>query len=245
MADFEEISFVIPGYTPDTIPLDRLIVYLQQFAQLLGDPENMHLVQIKKSSVAPVIHMPKATALAARERVSRVARGDGTDRQRAAYQRIGLMVRRDTGKDKRPALLKAGSQVMLTIPAAPAFEGDGVRVRQATTIDGQLVKIGGVGEDAGIQVVDLQGRTISRMAATRGMAKELAKRIYEPIRLTGIGVWSRGADEQWSLESMQVQSFEPLEDEDASITLEKMRAAKVSWPKNSLDALRNEREGIV
>ena len=81
MADFEELSFVIPGYTPETMPLGRLIEYLQQMAVVLGDPTNLHLVEIRHSSVAPVLHAPKAIALEARERASRVPRGDGTKRQ--------------------------------------------------------------------------------------------------------------------------------------------------------------------
>ena len=126
MADFEELSFVIPGYTPETMPLGRLIEYLQQMAVVLGDPTNLHLVEIRHSSVAPVLHAPKAIALEARERASRVPRGDGTKRQVDAYNRIRRMVRRDasgTEYSGRPALLKTAERVILEIPAAADKSG--------------------------------------------------------------------------------------------------------------------------
>lgn len=191
MADFEELSFVIPGYTPETMPLGRLIEYLQQMAVVLGDPTNLHLVEIRHSSVAPVLHAPKAIALEARERASRVPRGDGTKRQVDAYNRIRRMVRRDasgTEYSGRPALLKTAERVILEIPAAADEFGLVDGLRQATTIDGQLIRIGGAGEDAALQVQDLDGRILSGFTAKRHLAKELAQLLWEPVRLAGIGV---------------------------------------------------------
>ena len=117
-------------------------------AVVLGDPTNLHLVEIRHSSVAPVLHAPKAIALEARERASRVPRGDGTKRQVDAYNRIRRMVRRDAGGTEyagRPALLKTAERVILEIPAAADDSGLVDGLRQATTIDGQLIRMGGGG----------------------------------------------------------------------------------------------------
>jgi hypothetical protein len=244
MADFEELSFVIPGYTPDTIPLDRLIEYLQQMAVVLGDPTNLHLVAIRESSVSPVLHAPKATALEARERASRVPRGDGTKRQIDAYNRIRRMIRRDVGGTEhagRSALLKTADRVILEIPAAPDDSGVVDGVRQATTIDGQLIRIGGAGEDAALQVQDLDGRILSGFTAKRHLAKELAQLLWEPVRLAGVGVWCRDSEGVWNLARMQVQSYERLEDEDASLTVERLRALEVIWPEDAWERLQDER----
>lgn len=95
MADFEELSFVIPGYTPETMPVGRLIEYLQQMAVILGDPESLRLLGIREGSVARVLHAPKAVALQAKERARRISRGDGTRKQVDAYNRARRMLRRD------------------------------------------------------------------------------------------------------------------------------------------------------
>lgn len=245
MVDFEELSFVIPGYTPDTMPLDRLIEYLQQMAVVLGDPTNLHLVEIRQSSVAPVLRAPKATALEARERASRMQRGDGTKRQVDAYNRIRRMVRRDavgTQYAGRPALLKTFERVILEIPAAPEDSGVVEGLRQASSVDGQLIRIGGAGEDAALQVQELDGRILSGFTAKRHLAKELAQLLWEPVRLNGVGIWCRDSEGLWNLSRMQVQSYERLADEDALLTLERLRDLAISWPQDALERLQSERE---
>jgi hypothetical protein len=244
MADFEELSFVIPGYTPDTMPLDRLIEYLQQMAVVLGDPKNLHLVEIRKSSVAPILHASKEVAIEARERAQRVQRGDGTKRQLEAYNRIRRMVRRDSIGEKnagRPALLRSAERVILAIPPAPDDSGIVEGIRQPTTVDGQLIRVGGAGDAAALQLQDLDGRILSGFTASRQLAKELAPLIYEPIRLMGIGQWCRSADGAWQLDRMLVQSYERLEEEDATVTVERLRDLKVEWPDDAWDRLINER----
>jgi hypothetical protein len=245
MADFEELSFVIPGYSPETIPLTRLIEYLQQMAVVLGDPENLHLVAIKEGSVSPVLHAPKAVALEARDRAGRIQRGDGTRKQVDAYNRIRRMVRRDARDAGKPALLKSADKVVLEIPAAPDDSGVLSGIRQATSVDGQLIRVGGAGEDAALQVQDLQGRILSGFTAKRAIAKDLAKLLWEPVRLHGIGLWERTNEGEWRLERMQVQTHERLEDEDASLVLERLRSLKVIWPEDALDRLRDEREASL
>lgn len=244
MDDHDELSFVIPGYTPETMPLDRLIEYLQQMAVVLGDPTNLHLVEIRKSSTSPVLHAPKAVALEARERAQRVQRGDGTRRQIDAYNRIRRMVRRDAVGALyagRPALLKTADRIILEIPAAPEDTGVVEGLRQATTVDGELIRIGGAGEDAALQVQDLEGRTLSGFTAKRSLAKELCQLLYEPVRLSGVGIWCRDSEGVWSLTRMQVQSYERLEEEDATLTLERMRSLSVEWPEDAIERLRAER----
>lgn len=54
--------------------------------------------------------------------------------------------------------------------------------------------------------------------------------------------WSRNDDGAWTLDRMLVQSFERLEDEDATVTLEKLRDLKVDWPEDTWERLSSERE---
>ncbi len=245
MSDFEDISFVIPCYTPETMPLNRLIDYLQQMAVVLGDPENLHLIEIRKSSTAPVLRTPIATALAVRERAQCVQRGEGTKRQTEAYNRIRHMIRRDAGATvsrERPALLRTSTQVFLEIPAAPKDTGVVEGLRQFTTIDGQLTRVGGAGEDAALQVQQLDGRVMSGFTAKRALAKELASLLYEPVRLMGVGQWYRNEEAHWTLDRMLVQSYERLEDEDALVTVERLRKLNVKWPSDAWDTMTAERE---
>lgn len=245
MADFDTFEFVIPGYTPETIPLDRLLEYLQQVSAMLGDSENIHLVDVRKGSVAPVFKAPKAAALKAQERVARIRRGEGTKRQTDAYKRTGQMLRRDNpGKTRseQRAFIRTPKKVILEIEAAPDDSGVLEGVRQFTTIDGELIRIGGAGENPTLQMVDLQGNILSGFTAKRDMVKELAPLIYQAIRLHGIGVWCRSSEGVWSIDRMQVQSYERLEDESLSMVIERLQDIDVSWPDDALTRLANERE---
>ncbi|RYG89026.1 MAG: hypothetical protein EON59_02425 [Alphaproteobacteria bacterium] len=241
MADFEELSFVIPGHTPETMPLNRLLEYLQQISLVLGSPEKLHLVAIRESSTMPVFHTDLPTALMVRERAHRVQRGDGTKRQVDGLNQIRRMLR-DDGASDRPALLRSTQSIFLQINAAPK-ETSLSGIRQSGSIDGALIKIGGAGESAAIQLQDLDGRIISGFTAKRSVAKELAHHMWDPVRLHGVGQWARNDDGEWALERMQVNSFEPLVDESVAVTLGKLRGANVAWPVDAVERLLAERNG--
>lgn len=242
MADFEDLKIVIPAFTPETMPLDRLIEYLQQAAQVIGDPAELHLIGVEKGSTAPVLRLKTSVAVKARENIARVERGEGTQRQADAFRRMRRMVWRDARDAGRPALLRSDSAVLLEIP--PAQDTSAISgIRQQTTIDGQLTRIGGVGDYAALQMQDLSGKVLTGISASKSLAKEMAKLIYEPIRISGIGVWCRDEEGQWAIEKMQVQSFEPLDDDDAIGMLHQLRALKVEWPDDALEQLAALRGG--
>jgi hypothetical protein len=228
MADFEELSFVIPGHTPETMPLTRLMEYLQQIAHVLGASDKLHLVAVRESSCAPVFHTDAATALTVRERAYRVQRGDGTRKQMDGINQIRRMLRED-GVNNRPALFRSPNAIFLQINAAPketALSG----VRQSGSVDGAVIKIGGAGESAAIQLQDLDGKIVSGFTAKRTLAKDLAHHMWEPVRLHGVGQWGRSEEGEWSLEKMLVNSFEPLADESLGATMAKLRAERNETP---------------
>jgi hypothetical protein len=86
---------------------------------------------------------------------------------------------------------------------------------------------------------------MSGFTAKRGLAKELARLMWEPVRLSGIGQWCRSEDGIWSLERMQVQSYERLEDEGLGVTLERLRNATVEWPEDAYDKMMADREASL
>jgi hypothetical protein len=239
MEDFEELEFLIPAYTPETMPLDRLLQYLQQIGEVIGATSDMHLVRIDESSTKPVFHIPAPQAVEARERVAAVRSGNGTQVQRTAFNRIRRMVRQDGGK---PASLKDHTGVILAFPPAPDEIGAISGVRQPSTFDGALIRIGGVGDFTPIQMQNLDGEVFSGFNAPRTLAKEMAQRLFEPIRVAGIGNWDRSSAGEWKLSNMLIQSYEPLDNDPLEEVFRKLKAAPVPWPSNADDILQAERE---
>lgn len=241
MEEFDELEFEIPAYTPETMPLDRLLQYLREIGEVVGVAHEMHLVRIDPGSTRPVFKMPLPMANEAREKASLVRRGEGTVRQRLAYGRIRQMVRRDGGQ---PASLNDKRGLILDFPPEAEI-GPISGVRQPTTFDGVLLRVGGAGEPTPILMQGQAGEVHAGFSAPRNLAKQMAPRIFDPVRVNGIGSWGRSVLGEWTLEKMLIQSFEGLEDESLAAVLAKLRAAPVVWPANADDLMRAEREAAL
>ena len=215
--------------------------YLQEIGDIVGVAHDMHLVRIDASSTKPVFKMPAPMAIEAREQAVNVQRGEGTIRQRRAYERIRHMVRRDGG---RPASLKDRTGVILSFPPEPETSPI-VGIRQATAFDGILLRVGGAGEFTPILMQGWNGEVYSGFSAARSLAKEMAPRIFDPIRVSGIASWDRNQSGEWVLGKMLIQTYEPLENENLEEVLRQLRAAPVVWPPDVDDALRAERESAI
>jgi hypothetical protein len=187
--------------------------------------------------------MPIPVAIQAREAAAAVRTGGGTARQRAAYNRIRQMVQKDGGKT---ASLQDRTGVILAFPPTPEEIGAITGVRQASSFDGELRKVGGTADDyIPILMRDLTGDLLSGFSAPKSMAKEMAKLLFEPIRVTGIGSWERSPTGDWKLSKMLIQAYEPLGDESLRDVIQKLRGASVKWPDNADKILRAERESAI
>ena len=238
--DFEELEFVIPAYRPETMPLDRLLEYLEQIAALVGAPQDMHLVRIEPSSTKPVFKMPVPAAVRAREQTLNVRAGRGTNRQRDAYETVRKMVRLDGGK---PATLKDRTGVLIDFQ--PEVLVPFLNLRQPTTYEGALLRIGGAGEYSAILMQGTDGETAAGFSAPKSLAKAMALLLFEPIRLAGIGNWERSSNGDWKLSKMLVQSFEALHDRPLADVVDDLRRVPVTWPSGADELLEAERQGAL
>lgn len=223
------------------MPLPRLLDYLAQIAAVVGVADDMHLIRIDKSSTKPIFKMPPEVAVRARERADAVRLGRGSQTQRAAYDRIRQMVRRDGGE---PARLSDRTGVLLNFFPEEAPDAIVATVRQPTTFDGALTRIGGVGEYSAVQMQDIAGKVYSGFSTPKALAKVMGGLLFEPLRVTGIGNWERTRNGQWNLAKMFIQSYERLEDSAAEDILRRLYAVNVAWPANA-DALLEAERGTT
>lgn len=235
MADLERFSFTVPGYTPETMPLDRLMEYLNQLVIILGTPSELHLIAIEKSSTRPVLAMRHDVATRARNRAREVRQGGGSARRREAFHTIRRMVTEDGGK---PAVLKAKEGQILEFPSADLGADQIIHaVRQQTTLEGMLVRVGGIGENAQLLIQELSGKVVAGCTASRSLAQEMAPLIYKPIRVSGVGSWQRTEQGKWEINRLHVQSFEQLEADEHEDVVAKLQGINVAWPDDSIEQL--------
>lgn len=241
MADLERFEFTVPGYLPETMPLDRLIEYLNQLMVILGQPTDLHLIGIEKSSTRPVLVMPHHAAVKARQRARETWEGGGPLRARQAYQRICRMVSDDGGK---PATLSAKEGTILEFPSVEVGADQEVgSIRQPTSVTGELIRVGGDAEFDQILLKDLSGEIVSGCFATREVAKQLAKCLHDHVRLHGIASWHRDQQGSWHIARMKVQTFETLDADGLAEALEAVQTETADWPDDAFDTLLGMRRG--
>ena len=109
-------------------------------------------------------------------------------------------------------------------------------ISQRGSIDGEVVRVGGLQQVVPIMLKCEQDE-LSGCWAEKDIAKALAHRLFEPVRLFGTGRWNRNDDGRWKLDIFRVESFISLRDTNLSQALSEIRAIQGDWQTDSLDEL--------
>lgn len=205
-----EYVFRIDAFTPDTMPMGRLADYLSELAKLLGHAERTHFVRLEEGS-AKLVHKVEAIdapKVAARLESIRIGDGpkDAVRAQKALEEllandnALGTLTEVGTGRVVVPFV----GRNRLRSLVFPPF-------REDTTIDGQLVNIGGRDSSAHATLQD--GDVFhTNIQMRRELARKLAPLLYGPhIRLHGSGRFERMADGIWKMLEFRVERYEPLD----------------------------------
>jgi hypothetical protein len=219
------LQFKIDGFTPETLPMERLASYMSELAALFSNSERVHFDKVKKGSALLQAWVEAPAAPKIRQRVSVADSPDAPEDVARAYRNLNQMLREDnsTGVLRRPK-----GTAILKFPGKNAPIIQTFKVVEAGTIEGQIIRIGGIDETVPIWISDRERNVIkSCHTRNRQTAKELAKYYLGPyIRLEGTGKWIRNQDEKWELEEFTVNSFEVLDDVPLSDAVEAVRAVK-------------------
>lgn len=239
MDEDNEFRFRISAYTPATMPLGRLAEYLAELAKILGEDQAVHLVELDEGSTVLVHKIDNEAVPKIRERAAAVQGGTAPAEAMRSYRKVNKMLRDDNGA---AALLDGGSAI-IEFPgnraAAPPF----MTVNERGEIDGEVVRVGGMGDPVPV-LLSTEGHTLSGCWARRAIAKPLALRLFEPVRLFGEGRWVRNPAGQWSLTNFRIDSFKELDDEPLSETINKMRGiAGLAFGDSVIAELLADRQG--
>lgn len=200
----------IDRYTPETIPMVRLAEYMQKFAQLLGETKNVHFQKITRSSTNLVARVDFEATPKVNLRLREIRAGTAPEVDLRVAQEVDRMFANDNTSG---ALIRlAPNEVMIPFLGAKK-ERQMVYgpITQATTLDGVVIRVGGKGEQATLQI-ETDGGIQTNCSVTREMAKELGKRLYDPVlRFSGDGRWIRNESGEWELTRFNVSHFEELD----------------------------------
>lgn len=236
-SDGEEYRFKIDAYTPATMPMLRLAEYMQVLAQLLGETAHVHFRRVAPGSTVLVHAIEREAAPKVRERITRVRRGDAAPDALRAYQTTNRLLR----EDDAVGALKNGATI-LAFPGRDEPREEFTSVKQQGFIDGVVTGVRGRDESIHI-TLQVEDKQVSGCYTNRAVAKRLAAKFLEPVRLFGKGKWRRDSDGNWTLEDFKVDDFEPLDDAPLSKALANLRAIPTEWGENAYSELDEIRHG--
>lgn len=236
----QEFRFKIDAFTPETMPMERLAEYLTELAAILGEPKDVHLVDIEEGSTIPVLRVANESVPKVKQRADAVRRGDAPRDLQRAYHRVNRMLKEDNGR----AVVQQGKRgaKILEFPGRDEVEEEFVGVKQQGSIDGVLIRVGGTGDSIPI-LLESEGVQQAHIYTTRHIAKALARYLFEPIRAFGIGSWGRDVEGQWAMRHFRINHFEPLDSTPLSAAVTDLRSIATEWNAEAYKELTDLRHG--
>lgn len=236
MKKWEEYKFKIEAYTPDTLPMARCASYLAELANMLGDEHSVHFVKVTPGCTQFIHRIDYEAVPKVRERIIAISKGEGTANEMRAFRQINRMLKEDNGT----GVYAKGKAKILQFPGKEEEKLKFSSIQQQGEIDGEVIRVGGSREIVPI-LLDIEGREISGCHAKRPIAKELAKNLFEPVRLFGEGRWDRSLEGEWSLVSFIVDRFDVLTESTLSQTIVALRGLEGNWNAGSLHEILESR----
>jgi hypothetical protein len=232
--------FKIDAYTPDTMPMERLAQYMAELAILLGETNAVHFQRLTKGSTVLNAKIDREAAPKVADRIATVRAGNATGQPLNAYKAINKLLRDDNAIGVLRDVTPRG--VVVRFPGREIAEEKFGSVRQQGSIDGIVTGIRG--KDKTIHItLESEGQQVSGCETDRTIAKQLAAKYLEPVRLFGRGNWNRDADGVWTLVKFKIENFEALQDVPLNSALAELRAIPTEWGNDAYDELDKMRHG--
>jgi hypothetical protein len=218
--DRTEYRFEIDALRPETLSFSRLAAYLTELAKVYGDEPGLHFDRVASGSAVLIAWAEQPARLKVDDRIARIRTGDSPPEALKAYQKLNELLR----DDNAVGMIRSADAEIIGFPGRkmPRVEEIGP-VQQPTTIEGQLIRIGGKDKTVPFLLVD--GNRMWNGNTTRQLARELGQHLFgSSLRVSGAGTWTRRSSGEWELTRFNAAAFEVLDDASLPEALAKLRA---------------------
>jgi hypothetical protein len=217
-----EYVFRIDAFSPETLPMGRLALYLAALAKMFGHDEHTHFVGVESGSAQLRTAIDAVDAPKVEARLRGVRIGDGPKEAVAAKHQLEDLL----ANDNALGTLKMSGSDQIVVPFTGRNRPKPITFppfREDTSIDGVLVSIGG--RDTTAHAILQDGSTLHvGVTMSRTTARELAPLLYGPmLRLHGNGKFERLADGVWKMGDFRVSRYEKLDNRPIYDVLEAIR----------------------
>ena len=237
-----EYRLKIDVFTPETLPMQRLSLYMAELAKLLGEEERVHFVEVAKGSAVLVANIEEPAYPKVFARVSNVQKGVGDPDALRAEKRLDDLLAEDGAVGQ---LLDQQGAKIIEFPGRTRpkplrygpFREDGV-------LEGLIIRVGG--KDDSVPVWLRDGGAIYKCTASLEIARQLAPHLLTDtlIRVRGSGKWMREQDGSWIMDRFDIQGIDVLDDAPLPDVIKKLQAVEgASWGDDPMGDLARLRRG--
>lgn len=242
MEKSEQFELQIHAFSPESIPMLRLAEYMAEFARLLGEPEKVHFLRIRKGSTVIVHRVEPAAMASVKERARRIQAGDPPQDAKEHLTRLNRMLAEDNATGA--AWISPDRKRLLEF-RKPAVPRSFAPVTRPASLKGIVIRLGGKGDPVPVHLESPDGE-VYVCEMKREKTKEISRFYLDTsIEVTGIGTWKRSAEGAWLLDSFRIHDFRPIADEPLESAVARARALPAAWKEHPdpLGALRTIRSG--
>lgn len=222
-------KFIIEGFTPETLPLARQTVYLGLLAKLLGSSNHVHFRGIEAGSAIIRLEVEPEYKDEVAKNILKATLPESSNHK--YYNRIN----QELADDHTNGSLIVESQSLSSTNDFDRLVFDGIvknhdgKSEFFPKIKGQLQGfIRGMDKDKNRDLVwitlETAQTTHRQLYCDLNLAQEIAKDyLTDPIRIYGIGDWTRSHDGNWQIKSFKIEKFEVLVDRPVTETFAELQ----------------------
>jgi hypothetical protein len=223
MAEKNEYLFKIDGFTPLTLPMNRLVDYMKDLVSLFGNEKEVHFLRVEEGSATQRIAVDPPALPRVEKRLLAIRTKSATKHLNRCFRSIN----RRLIEDSTCADLISPTTKVIKFPGKKKDKQAEVGpIHEAVSIQGEIVELSG--RDETVSVYIKEGTEVHICHTTRDTGKKLKPYLWEgKVRLSGLGTWTRTRESVWQLEDFQIDGFEPLRDDKLTEVVTALRAIEV------------------
>ncbi len=238
MNDATTYTFKIEDFTPKSMPFGRLVEYYREIKKLLGVADNLHLVDLLESSHGSAFAIDRNHEAALVKRLMAINEGTAPKAAARAQSAINAMLREDGTSG---AFFDCYNQNVITFPGKRLDDSIVLRIRDAASFTGELYHIAGTKGDAKIRICT-ENYGVVFCTTTRDIAKALRDFLFEDVKVSGRGTWTRSESGVWDIDEFSIADFAPIKRENLREAVDRLRTIEVTWPDDVLSDIRTVEE---
>ena len=126
-------------------------------------------------------------------------------------------------------------------PGKHSDQGVELRIRDAASFAGELYHIAGTKDDAKIRI-NTEHFGVVFCTTTRDIAKALRDFLFEEVKVSGRGTWTRNEVGEWEIDDFAITDFAPVQGENLREAVDGLRGIAIEWPDDVLRDIRVNEE---